>query len=853
MRITLADRTRLASSPIREIFQQIPAVNNERVNMMGLDPVMDLTIGQPHIPMNPTALGGIRTQLQEIGIERHFGYSPIPGRVDTLEAITQFYSQSYPTVSYGVTEVICTNGANQALWNAFSILIQEKNGVKDKVLIFEPYFGQYHAQIAALGGQLICIPTSKNAFKPTARGLDEALKKNQDTKAIVFSYPNNPSGVSLTIDELNEIANVLAKYPAVALILDEVYRSISFIPHLSLLDIDPSFKERTIVICSGSKGLIGAPDLRIGMAAAPAEWIKAMSHQQTLTTASVSYLSQVALTHSIKARSSAPSREWEQTALLAYRACVDAMYHGLMAINLPPAQKPDGGFFVLANASSLLGRCVPDEISITTSMGTSVVIKNIHSKIGTKQLRTDVDIAAYFLHVAGVATVPGSGFGIDWRLGYLRLSCAMDKTQIERAIQKLAQACIQIRAFEKAEIFAPSEIEKVITEKNIAIIGMGNIGEWIAYMLLMDIADGKLTQINKVYFLGRDKEKLEAKVSDQLHALIIEFKQKNKSIIDLDKLIEKIEYSDDYAVLQSTSVIITAFGAPMTPEIKERSDLLLANDRIAVGIGAKIKTYAPKNTILINLTNPLDMMTWRLQEASGLPKNHVLGVSGILDISRFAQAIHDVLRVKYEDIELNRLFVCGEHGPSMVPLLSHAMVLGEPLLSQISAVEKDEILAKTASKGTRMMEALGKIPPHVGTAQATIIVLRAIFSATPVELICSTWSEEYQGFLSLPVVISENCIQSISPPVVSVDEKRALQQAADKIKLGVEQLRRAERRMSVLSGLFFANVPVSEKKSLSKNPELTGSDPCVSRLPLRPPRIQMENSATGSPCLQSRL
>lgn len=433
----LADRTQFKLSKTLEIFQKMPFLNQERIKM-GLEPVIDLGMGQPHLPVNPIALEALAVKLQDENLKKEFGYSAIRGQAETLEAIAEFYREYYPTMEYGTDEVMCTQGANQALWNALSIFIQEKNGKKDKVLAFTPYFGQYLKQVTALGGEFIAISTDQTQLRPSAQALGETLRQNPDAKALILNFPNNPSGISLSFEEYQEMVKVLENYPEIVLILDEVYRWIHFKPYVSILDVTASLKNNSILIHSVSKGLIGAPGMRIGMTAAPAKWMPALSQQQLLTTLSVPLLSQIVLSYTLKKRNSHAFKEWELASIKTYQDNLETLYEGLKKIGFRPIQKPEGGIYLLINASCLLGTTIPHEIILPTHTG-SLVLNNLPEKIGATRLSTDREIAAFLLHVAGVAMIPASEFGIEASQGYLRASFAVEKKHILRAIQSMAQ------------------------------------------------------------------------------------------------------------------------------------------------------------------------------------------------------------------------------------------------------------------------------------------------------------------------------------------------------------------------------------------------------------------------------
>ncbi len=440
--IKLTARTKVDMAVTRKMFAQVPMVNAERATL-GLPPVINLTLGQPHVPLNSEVIKTLKQKLEEPSITISFGYSQTAGRPETLTAITKLYEHYHPKVTYANNEVMCTNGANQAIWNAFSILLEEKDGKKDVILTFSPYFVQYKNQVTVLGGNLKTINTGQSGWRPTAAALEQKIQQclddKENVKALIINYPNNPSGLVVDTTELKKMVDVLKKYPQIAIIQDDVYRDLSFKPFVSLIDLEPSFKDRTIVVNSASKGLIGAPDIRIGMAAAPKKWIEAMSTQQLLAVASISYLSQMALVAAIDLKLQGKNEAWEKNARETYQQNVQNFSKQLNEIGVPAVSEAEGAFYLLIDASRLLGKSIPNEITLKKADGSTVQLNDLHKKIESQTIDNDITMAAVLINMAGVATVPGSGFGLDTNRGILRISCAIDGKEFTKAIDNLKE------------------------------------------------------------------------------------------------------------------------------------------------------------------------------------------------------------------------------------------------------------------------------------------------------------------------------------------------------------------------------------------------------------------------------
>lgn len=442
--LALAKRTSSSSpSKIREIFRQVPQVAKKRVQD-GLPPLINLSIGEPHLPENPV----MHVKKETSPFPGGFGYSAAEGREETLEAIVDLYKTYYPTAAFTKNEVMVTLGATGALAHAFAVLINPG----DKVITFTPFFSLYESQVNNLGGEAIKISTQETHFKPNLKLLEQAIQTHPTTKAIVLNYPNNPTGVGLDPEETKALAALLKKYPALHIIIDDVYRDLSAKEHTTVLDFEPELKNRCIVINSGSKGLAGSPARRIGTVGAREELIKAMTQQQNISLTSVPDETQIALIRAIEERLH-PKTNWLKNAQKIYRENSQFVLKKLQQLNMAPVSKPEGGFFVMMDAKKLIGKKIPEKITLMDGDNTSITIEDVHTKIGCDHFRSDIDIVQYFLQVMGVAMVPGCGFGISPEEGQIRISCAKDMPSLQDAMQRIEKGvnAILIHAYAEAK------------------------------------------------------------------------------------------------------------------------------------------------------------------------------------------------------------------------------------------------------------------------------------------------------------------------------------------------------------------------------------------------------------------
>ncbi|MBA2655468.1 MAG: pyridoxal phosphate-dependent aminotransferase [Tatlockia sp.] len=398
-------------SPIRQIFNEMNLINDSRV--IDKKPcIIDLTLGQPHLPVNPVLIEGLNDFLSSPKCSLQFGYSPGPGRLQTRKAITDLMSYYYPAINCNIINVMCTNGANQGLWNAFKSTLKPD----DSAVVFSPYFSQYSLQIREMGAKLITIDTLKNNFRPNIISLEKSLLTNPEIKCLILNNPVNPSGVVWLEEELLKLADCLRKHKHIIIIQDEVYRDLSYSKFYSLLDIAPDLFHRIITIFSCAKALAGAPDLRAGMIFAHENLINKLIHQQMAVTAEVSLLSQVALTSILNAKLSGEIEHmiWENISKSAYKKNIDTICNAFSTGPIIIQNKPDAGFFVLLNCGALINKVVSDNI----------LKKNNDFFPASYIIKTDMDIINLLMNCYDIACLPGSAFGIDSSYGFIRVSCA---------------------------------------------------------------------------------------------------------------------------------------------------------------------------------------------------------------------------------------------------------------------------------------------------------------------------------------------------------------------------------------------------------------------------------------------
>lgn len=238
--------------------------------------------------------------------------------------------------------------------------------------------------------------------------------------------------------------------------------------------------------------------------------------------------------------------------------------------------------------------------------------------------------------------------------------------------------------------------------------------------------------------------------------------------------------ASDYSAIEGADVCIVTAGVPRKPGMS-RDDLLGINLKVMEQVGAGIKKYAP-NAFVICITNPLDAMVWALQKFSGLPKNKVVGMAGVLDSSRFRLFLAEEFNVSVKDITA---FVLGGHGDTMVPLARYSTVAGIPLpdLIQMGWTTKeklDQIIQRTCDGGAEIVGLLKTGSAYYAPAASAIEMAEAYLKDKKRVLPCAAHLSGQYGvkdmYVGVPTVIGAGGIERI----IEIDLNKGEKEAFDK-------------------------------------------------------------------------
>ncbi|MGR3490560.1 MAG: malate dehydrogenase [Shimia sp.] len=301
----------------------------------------------------------------------------------------------------------------------------------------------------------------------------------------------------------------------------------------------------------------------------------------------------------------------------------------------------------------------------------------------------------------------------------------------------------------------------------IALIGAGQIGGTLAHLAaLKELGDVVLFDIAEGIPEGKALDIAESGPSEGFDA--------------------KLKGTQSYADIAGADVCIVTAGVPRKPGMS-RDDLLGINLKVMKAVGEGIKENAP-NAFVICITNPLDAMVWALQQFSGLPKNMVCGMAGVLDSARFRHFLSLEFDVSMKDVTA---FVLGGHGDTMVPLERYSTVAGIPLpdLVEMGWTTRDAldgIVQRTRDGGAEIVGLLKTGSAFYAPATSAIEMAEAYLKDQKRLLPCAAHCDGEFGlkgmYVGVPTVIGAGGIERIANISLTKDEQAMFDKSVDAVK-----------------------------------------------------------------------
>jgi malate dehydrogenase len=307
-------------------------------------------------------------------------------------------------------------------------------------------------------------------------------------------------------------------------------------------------------------------------------------------------------------------------------------------------------------------------------------------------------------------------------------------------------------------------------KQKVTVVGAGNVGATAAQRLAeKELCDVVLVDVVEGVPQGKSLDLTEAAPIEKHDAHLVG--------------------TNGYEESAGSDIVIITAGIPRKPGMS-RDDLISTNAGIMKSVTEQVVKHSP-DSILIIVSNPLDAMCHVAFDASGFPKNRVMGMAGVLDSARFRAFIAMELNVSVEN---THAFVLGGHGDTMVPLPRYSTVAGIPITELMSKERIEALVKRTANGGAEIVSLLKTGSAYYAPASAAVEMAESILKDKKKVLPCAAYLQgEYDCndlFIGVPVKLGANGIEQVIEISLTDDEKAALKKSADAVQELKETLKK---------------------------------------------------------------
>ena len=242
----------------------------------------------------------------------------------------------------------------------------------------------------------------------------------------------------------------------------------------------------------------------------------------------------------------------------------------------------------------------------------------------------------------------------------------------------------------------------------------------------------------------------------------------------------------DYSALSGSDVVVITSGITRKPGM-ERSDLIATNAGIVREVSKQIAVYTP-DSIIIVVSNPLDVLCYCALKSSGFPANRVMGMSGLLDVALYKSFIAEALHVSTKDIQA---LILGGHGKTMVPMPRYTTIGGIPIRNLLSEDKVQEAIHRTQLGGEEIIGHLGRSGWYAAGAAVCEMVEAVICDQRRVFPACAYLDGEYgykDIYLGVPVILGKNGVERVIELELDPDDKERFEISQQEVRRTLEML-----------------------------------------------------------------
>ncbi|AEG94032.1 pyridoxal phosphate-dependent aminotransferase [Ramlibacter tataouinensis] len=367
--------------------------------------IVGLTAGEPDFDTPPNvceaaarAMASSRTKYTDVG-----------GTPELKEAIAGKFRRDNG-LAYRPQEIVAGTGGKQIVFNALMCTVE----AGDEVIVPTPYWVSYPDIVLLADGKPVFVDCPPgNGFKLRPEDLEAAITPR--TKWLVLNAPNNPSGATYTLEELQGLAKVLLRHPHVWVLTDDIYEHVLYDGRrfATIAQAEPALKERTLTVNGVSKSY-AMTGWRLGYGAGPAELIKAMVKLQSQSTSNPSSITQAATVEAL----TGPQGFMEERKRI-FQQRRDFMVEALNRLPGIECHAPEGAFYLFPSCRQLIGRRTP----------------------AGQALRSDEDFVLHLLDAHNLAVLQGGAYGVS---PFFRISFAASQAKLEEGLARLRSACLAL-------------------------------------------------------------------------------------------------------------------------------------------------------------------------------------------------------------------------------------------------------------------------------------------------------------------------------------------------------------------------------------------------------------------------
>lgn len=245
--------------------------------------------------------------------------------------------------------------------------------------------------------------------------------------------------------------------------------------------------------------------------------------------------------------------------------------------------------------------------------------------------------------------------------------------------------------------------------------------------------------------------------------------------------------TNDYAATAGSDIIVITAGIARKPGMT-REQLQETNAGIVKSVTEQVAPKSPKSIIIV-VSNPLDVMTYVAYKVSGFDRSRVMGMAGILDTARYRSFIAEALNVSVKDIQA---LVLGGHGDSMVPLVRYTTIAGVPLSEFMDRETMEKIVKRTRDGGIEIVNYLKTGSAYYAPSAAAVEMVEAIVKNQNRILPCAAWLQGEYGmrdtFVGVPVKLNRKGIEKVVEVPLTEEEKAGLAKSAGEVKANIAKL-----------------------------------------------------------------